>query len=273
MQIPLHSLDKNKLFIQWRDIQVVKDSTELAHRHDYYQLMFLEHAEGQHEIDFETYKANNKSLHFVGKGRVHKVDFKSNIMGGVLLFSEAIFGSSESELKLLSSFTYFKNGAYPIHDLTNADFLSINTLIIQIKEAIQTESFELSKYLLFALLTQVRNIYKPTQEIENIKSEAKELIQFNQLLKEHELKTIEDYTSKIGITSARLNTLCKEQYGQTALQLLHNEKILKAKRMLVYTEKQVKEIAFDCGFEDVAYFNRFFKKHTQCTPLSFRKSH
>ncbi len=273
MQIPLHSLDKNKLFIKWRDIKIVAGNTEHAHRHDYYQFMFLEHVEGQHEIDFETYKAKKKSLHFVGKGRVHKVDFTSNVIGGVLLFPEAIFGSSESELKLLASFSFFKNGAYPIHDLTDADFLSLNSLIIQIKEAIQTESFELSKYLLFALLTQVRNIYKPTQEIENIKPEAKELIQFNQLLKEHELKTIEDYTSKIGITSARLNTLCKEQYGQTALQLLHNEKMLKAKRMLVYTEKQVKEIAFDCGFEDVAYFNRFFKRHANCTPLSFRKSH
>lgn len=275
MQIPLHSINENKLFIKWRDIKIVPESIEHAHRHDYFQFMFLENVNGSHNIDFENYQALDKSLHFVGKSRVHKVDFAPEVIGGVFLFPEAIFGSSDSDLKLLASFKYFKNGAHPILNLTADEFISVKSLIEKIKKSLQTDSFELSKYLLFALLIEVREIYNKSGVEKTTKVESHELILFSQLLKEHSnnWNLVEDYTSEIGITTTRLNNLCKKQYGKTALQLLHERKLLAAKRMLVYTEKQVKEIAYDCGFEDVAYFNRFFKKHTNCTPLAFRKNH
>lgn len=275
MQIPLHSINENKLFIKWRDIKIVPNSIEQAHRHDYFQFMFLESVSGTHNIDFENYRAINKSLHFVGKSRVHKVDFDKDVRGGVLLFPEAIFGNSESDLKLLASFSYFKNGAYPILDLSLPDFQVAKDLIEKIKDSLKSDAFDLTKYLLFALLVQVRSIYNKSVGNETLKAVAKELIHFNKLLKEHcqEWNNVEDYTKEIGTTATRLNNLCKEQFGKTALQVLHDRKLLEAKRMLVYTDKQVKEIAYDCGFDDVAYFNRFFKKHTNCTPLVFRKNH
>ena len=275
MQIPLHSIDENKLFIKWRDIKIVPGSVEHAHRHDYFQFMFLKEVSGNHNIDFETYTSANCSLHFVGKGRVHNVDFAPNVEGGVLLFPEAVFGGSENDLTLLASFAYFKNGAHPVLKLNKADFESIAVLIESIKESLNRDAFDLSKYLLFALLVQVRDIYNKSVGDDPLKKEAHELITFNQLLKEHQRdwNSVEDYLAEIGITATRLNNLCKEQYGKTALQIIHDRKLLEAKRMLVYTDKQVKEIAYNCGFEDVAYFNRFFKKHTKCTPLAFRKNH
>lgn len=47
--------------------------------------------------------------------------------------------------------------------------------------------------------------------------------------------------------------------------------LLEAKFLLVYSEKTAKEICFEIGFDDPAYFARFFKKNTKMTPLSFRK--
>lgn len=248
---------------------------EQAHRHDYYQFMFLENVSGTHDIDFESYGASDSSLHFVGKGRVHKVDFSTQVKGGVFLFPEAVFGSSESDLHLLHSFKYFNNGAYPILNLSKTDFASVMSLIEKIKQSTRLNTYEMSKYLLFALLIQVRELYVNAVGDHTLKKEPKELILFNSLLKEHfrDWNSMEDYVCEMGITITRLNSLCKEYYGRTALQVLHERKLLGAKRMLVYTEKQVKEIAYDCGFEDVAYFNRFFKKHTNCTPLTFRKNH
>jgi AraC-like DNA-binding protein len=48
--------------------------------------------------------------------------------------------------------------------------------------------------------------------------------------------------------------------------------LIEAKRLLSYTRKSVKQISFDLGFEDVAYFSNFFKKHTSQSPLDFRNS-
>lgn len=46
-----------------------------------------------------------------------------------------------------------------------------------------------------------------------------------------------------------------------------------AKRQLTYTDKMIKIICFDLGFNDPAYFARFFKKHTGMTCNQFRKLH
>jgi AraC family transcriptional regulator, transcriptional activator of pobA len=42
--------------------------------------------------------------------------------------------------------------------------------------------------------------------------------------------------------------------------------------LLSYTGKPVKEIAYELGFEDLAYFSNFFKKHTRASPMDFRNA-
>ena len=47
---------------------------------------------------------------------------------------------------------------------------------------------------------------------------------------------------------------------------------LESKVLLKETTQSVAEIAYQLSFEDVAYFNRFFKLHIGYTPLSFRNT-
>ena len=56
----------------------------------------------------------------------------------------------------------------------------------------------------------------------------------------------------------------------TPSDFIKNRIILEAKRQLLYSEQSVKEIAFDLGFNDPAYFSRFFTKAMQKSPLSFK---
>ena len=60
--------------------------------------------------------------------------------------------------------------------------------------------------------------------------------------------------------------------NRSPLQIIHNRIILEAKRLLIYTDKTTKEIAFEIGFEDASHLSRLFKKHTQKTPTDFKKS-
>ncbi|NPA08854.1 MAG: helix-turn-helix domain-containing protein, partial [Chlorobi bacterium] len=46
---------------------------------------------------------------------------------------------------------------------------------------------------------------------------------------------------------------------------------LEAKRLLLFTDKSVKEITYELGFEDVSYFSNFFKRLSGNTPVSFKK--
>ncbi|MEC3906405.1 helix-turn-helix domain-containing protein [Tamlana sp. 2201CG12-4] len=64
-------------------------------------------------------------------------------------------------------------------------------------------------------------------------------------------------------TFAKLNT--------SPLQIIHERIILETKRLLIYTDKTAKEIAYEVGFEDASHLSRLFKKHTQLSPSDFKK--
>jgi AraC family transcriptional activator of pobA len=56
------------------------------------------------------------------------------------------------------------------------------------------------------------------------------------------------------------------------MQLVHARILLEAKRQLRYTSASVSEIAYALGFEDPAYFTRFFSQRTGVSPRAFRSS-
>lgn len=71
--------------------------------------------------------------------------------------------------------------------------------------------------------------------------------------------------------AVRLNQLLKKRLGVSGAQLLQNRTLLEAKREVVFSDKSMKEITYDLGFNDPAYFNRFFKRTTGKTPRQFRE--
>jgi len=60
--------------------------------------------------------------------------------------------------------------------------------------------------------------------------------------------------------------------GIPPIEYLINFRINIAKGLLRYTNKSVKEIAYEVGIEDTPYFNRLFKRKTEMTPLEYRKN-
>ena len=53
-------------------------------------------------------------------------------------------------------------------------------------------------------------------------------------------------------------------------QIIQERIIVEAKRLLCYTDRSIKHITFELGFEDVSYFSNFFKKNTGVSPSDFR---
>lgn len=79
------------------------------------------------------------------------------------------------------------------------------------------------------------------------------------------------YARLLAVTPARLNAACKARAGRTATEFLHDRLVVEAKRYLIYTESSVAQVAHLTGFEDPAYFNRFFTRRVGCSPGAFRR--
>ena len=67
-----------------------------------------------------------------------------------------------------------------------------------------------------------------------------------------------ELAERIGITPTQLNRVCRQVLGHSALDVLHARLALEAQRDLAYTTMSVKQIGLDLGFDDAAYFTRFF---------------
>lgn len=75
------------------------------------------------------------------------------------------------------------------------------------------------------------------------------------------------------LSKDHLIRIFKREMQMTPLQYINKKKIEKAQLKLVGEKTQIKEIAYQLGFEDQAYFNRIFKKHTGLTPVEYRKAY
>jgi AraC family transcriptional activator of pobA len=99
------------------------------------------------------------------------------------------------------------------------------------------------------------------------------VLHYRDLIEAHfrEERRIAYYADLLAVTPARLNTVCQSRLGTTASGLLHNRIVAEAKRCLICTSMSVAEIGYALGFEDPAYFSRFFSKRVGVAPGRLRE--
>lgn len=99
------------------------------------------------------------------------------------------------------------------------------------------------------------------------------LVRYRALLEAHfrSQRALTFFAAELAVTPARLNAACKARSGKTASDLLYERIVIEAKRYLVYTENTVAQVAHLTGFDDPAYFNRFFTQRVGISPGAFRK--
>lgn len=79
------------------------------------------------------------------------------------------------------------------------------------------------------------------------------------------------YAREMNIKSTALCRLVKKESGHTAMEIINSTLIMDAKTQLRTCHSPVKDIALNLGFNNAAFFNKFFKRHVGMTPQMFRK--
>lgn len=81
---------------------------------------------------------------------------------------------------------------------------------------------------------------------------------------------VDALAAEVGVSRSRLDRACRAATGRSALSLLHERVMIEAKRSLLYTAMTVCDVAHALGFDDPAYFSRFFAIHAGVSPRRFR---
>ena len=74
----------------------------------------------------------------------------------------------------------------------------------------------------------------------------------------------------LGVSLTALRQACARVANSSPAQMLDDRALLEARRMLLYSQLSVTDIAYAVGFEDPAYFSRFFTRHVGQPPRSWR---
>ncbi|MEM8565569.1 MAG: helix-turn-helix transcriptional regulator, partial [Bacteroidota bacterium] len=81
---------------------------------------------------------------------------------------------------------------------------------------------------------------------------------------------VSDYAELLFKSPKTLSNLFAKYGQRTPLQIIHERLVVEAKRLLLYTDKTAKEIAYELGFDEVASFHKMFKKVVSQSPQQFK---
>lgn len=258
-----------------------KELLVVPHRTNFYHIFLFEDCQPTHTIDFEARSIKPYSLLFIGQDQVHQFDPQLNYKGQVLVFTEDFFCTTETDFKFLRASILFNHlGDKPEINLTKSDFKKFQSLCQNISEELQQTSDSSQAILLKNLLHNfllLAEREKRKQGYSDIKKGADldYTLLFRDLLESNflKLKSVSEYAELIFISEKRLGQATSKIVGKSPKEIINDRILLEAKRLLVHTNLSIKEISLELGFEDPAYFVRYFKKNTETTPVEFRASY
>ncbi|MBK0378309.1 helix-turn-helix domain-containing protein [Mucilaginibacter segetis] len=136
---------------------------------------------------------------------------------------------------------------------------------------IQVDMLRMLLKRLIIIITRLARVHNvPKEKLPDDKLQV--IRKFNILVENHyrTQHSVGFYAGELNKSPKTIANLFSLYNNKSPLQIIQERLVLEAKRLLYYTDKSVKEICYDLGFEDAAYFSNFFKKHTSTSPVEFR---
>ncbi len=145
-----------------------------------------------------------------------------------------------SQLSKLDSMDYFLEFISILHDLAN----SRNQRLLS-THTVNRENFDNSD--------KIKTVYEYVQE-----NYSKKLM-------------LSDASDLVNMSPVSFNRFMKKRTGKTFVDYVNDVRIGFASIKLIENDSSISEVAFNCGFNNIANFNRVFKKIKNTTPSQYKK--
>lgn len=261
--------------IEVKDMQFTKKVPKLLgqpHKAAFFQVIWLTEGNIRLYVDFREIVITSGELLIIAAGQVCQFDTDCEYAGKMILFTDSFFNMTEQDSNLL----YTSEILNPVN-LNKAVILNkslISNLFAQLENELkqQTDSFQINitqSFLRIIILEAERQLvstYPPTQNSLGRKF-------YNEVERRFkENRNIQYYVQLLGISEKVLSKEVKTLTGKTPKAYIDYRITLEAKRLLSYSNLSAKEIGFELGFDEPTNFNKYFRKNTGFTPVSFRNS-
>jgi AraC-like DNA-binding protein len=261
-----------------RNIQQVlngKDLVHTLHRHDFFFVLAVQNGKGIHEIDFIQYPVHDHCIFILRPGQVHQLQLNAACTGFLMEFDLSFYQPKNT----ITEHRWKKTSSKNYCEVEAARFMRLHFILENVfneftsKNEGYLEAIKANLDLFF--IEYIRQSRNPKSIVKTGTGYAQE--RFEELVHLLEknigsMKNVSDYADLLNVSSYQLNSITKASVGKTVSEMINEQIVLEAKRYLLATPNQVKEVADRLGYEDVSYFVRFFKRHTGHTPEAFRRN-
>jgi AraC family transcriptional regulator, transcriptional activator of pobA len=249
-------------------------------RNNYYSLIWLIEGNGIVKADFSEYDFGANTLFAFTPYQPFMISAESQCKGVAIQFHRDFFCIHKHQTEVGCNGVLFNNIYQSPFTVINEDSaIILNDLVKQIEEEMLKPALAqnelLISYLKIILITTSRLKAKQEPQFKQTPANAKEpfILQTLKDSIERNFKTKHsagDYAKVLNISTKALAKITKAHFNKTLTDLISERIIIEAKRELYLTNKAVKEIAYELGYQDEYYFSRFFKTNADISPQMYR---
>jgi len=240
---------------------------------DFYSIYFIHEGEITFSTSSIKTSAEYSTLLFIPKDLKHQISIKKKSKGSLVYFNRAFYASIKHKLLIEDYLVFHQEQLSTLIRLSDKDFAEtigiVNLLKLEVANNIsinnatahQLLSYFLTKSKEKFIAINKREEKRDSTSVYPIFNRFKEILESNY----SNDRNIGSYANQLNIHPNCLNEISKLSSGQTASEVIYNRIISETKKLILSTDKSFKEIAYKLGFDDPAYFSRYFKKHTGMT--------
>ena len=243
---------------------------------NFYAIVVLEKSKGEIILNTQKLYLKDNIILFAQPG--HEIFIGNSIFqkGYFIFFVKEFIDTFFNDNLFLYKFNFFRDNM-PAFCVSGKE--KLNEIIMSVSEIrneilnLQNDSEHLLRSLLYYLLIKTNRLYSDTYKINSSTVKNVYILKFQLLLEQNicQKHNVNEYAQDLKISRTYLNKLVKKYFNTTANQLIKEYLLAEAKRKIIYTEKDITQIAFDLNFSEASSFVRFFKQMTDTSPNKFRK--
>jgi AraC-like DNA-binding protein len=251
-------------------------------RHNYFSVIWIKKGIGKAKVDFSEYSFDKDTIFCFTPYQPFMIFEAESIEGVALNFHPDFFCIHKHRHEVACNGVLFNNIYNPPFVLVDETARQTFELVIaQMKMELETPALaqyeQLVSYLKIFLITASRLKVSQQPEVKQEHADKKEHFILQNLKDYIELNfktkhSASDYADLLNISPKALSKITKTYLNKTLTDLISERIVIEAKRDLYLTNKSVKEIAHDLGYDDEYYFSRFFKNNADVSPQLYRET-
>lgn len=232
-------------------------------------------------IDFNHYQTAQHTLFFINSNQYLYITAASAEKARMIYYNRDFYCIQIHDAELACDGLLFNNiFEIPKVELSETGLQSTSHIFSTIQEELVSKDYsseEMIRIHLKQLIIQATRAWRK-QNLEGsslpVPAEEDLFRNFSRLVEIHfrSKHSVSEYADLLGIAPKSLSTRLKKLNLENPNEVIKARIVLEAKRLIMYTDSSMKEIGYQLGYDDPAYFNRIFHQKAGCTPAAFKKS-